>query len=204
MQRTRGHRIVGPLRVHAEERHWLSAGALAAYAIAASVAAAGASAYASYAQGQQQQDIAKYQGKLQQNQAAATEAQAQSASDTLREQDRRVMAQQRAIVGGEGLSTEGSPLMILLDSSEQAQLEQQRVKYGGSLQAAGFQNQAKLLTYEGAQYARAGGITTGTTLITGAASAVGNYARLTSGSGGGINSRSYYNTGGYGQGYYAP
>ena len=172
--------------------------AVAIASVAVAAVAAGVGAYGQYAAAQQQQDVAKYQGKLQQNQAAAVQAQAQSASDTLREQDRRVMAQQRAIVGGEGLSTEGSPLMILLDSTEQAQLEQQRVKYGGSLQAAGFQNQAKLLNYEGAQYARAGYTQAGTTLLTGAASAAGNYARLNTGSGG------FYNTGGYGQGYYAP
>jgi hypothetical protein len=187
LERRRGHRIVGPLAVHVEERHFaISATTVALASLAVAAVSAGVGAYASYAQAQQQQDVAKYQAKLEQNRAQAAQQQAQSASDTLREQDRRIMAQQRAIVGGEGLSMEGSPLMILMDSAEQAQLEQQRVKYGGSLQAAGLQNQAKLLRYEGAQYARAGGVTAGTTLVTGASSALANYARYSGQSGGGI------------------
>lgn len=193
----RSHRIVGPLPVHVEARHWI----IAVAGLAVAVAGAATTAYSQYQQGQQQQDVAKYQAKLQTNQAQAVTNQAQTAEDTIREQDRRVMAQQRAIVGGEGLSTEGSPLMILMDSAEQAQLEQARVRYGGSLQAAGFQNQAKLTAYGGAQYAQAGYVGAGSTLLTGASNALANYNRLRTSSGGALSG---YNPGGYGQGYYAP
>src|SRR5258705_515288 len=148
-------------------------------AVVATVVAAAVSAYGAYESGQQQEAQAKYQSKIAKNQAAATQNAAQVAEQNRREQDRRIMAEQRALVGGSGLSTEGAPLFVMLDSAKEAELDAIRLRYGGSLQTGGFLDQAKLFEYQGGQAARAGEITAGTTLLTGAASAVGGYGRAT-------------------------
>jgi hypothetical protein len=171
---------VGPLAVHAEDRHWAIA------AVVATVIAAAVSAYAAYEAGQQQEAMAKYQSKIAKNQAQAAQNAAQVAESNHREQDRRIMAEQRALVGGSGLSTEGAPLFVMLDSAKQAELDAIRLRYGGQLQAGGFLDQAKLFQYEGRQAAQAGELAAGTTLLTGAASAAGGYARTRTPSTGGI------------------
>jgi hypothetical protein len=146
-------------------------------AVVATVVAAAVSAYAQYEAGQQQQAQAKYQSKIARNQAQAAQNAAQVAEANRREQDRRIMAEQRALVGGSGLSTEGAPLFVMLDSAKEAELDALRLRYGGTLQAGGFLDQSRLLTYQGEQAARAGEIGAGTTLLTGASSAVGIYGR---------------------------
>jgi len=170
-ERRRGHRIVGPIPPYREERHWAIAAAVAV------VVAAAVSAYAAYEAGQQQEAQAKYQSKIAKNQAQAAKNAAEVAEANRREQDRRIMAEQRALVGGSGLSTEGAPLFVLLDSVKEAELDAIRLRYGGKLQEGGFLDQSALLQYQGRQAARAGEITAGTTLLTGAASAVGGYGR---------------------------
>lgn len=157
-----------------------------AVAIAGVVVAAAAAAAAQYQAAQQQEAQAKYQTKIAKNQAQASKNAAQVAEDNRREQDRRIMAEQRGLVGGSGLSTEGAPLFVMLDSAKEAELDAIRLRYGGSLQAGGFLDQSKLFQYQGAQAARAGEISAGTTLLTGAANAVGMYARSQGGGGGGI------------------
>ena len=119
-----------------------------AWAIAAvvvAVVAAAASAYGQYEAGQQQEAQAKYQSKIAKNQAQAARNAAQVAEDNRRNQDRRIMAEQRALTGGSGLSTEGAPLFVMLDSAKEAELDAIRLRYGGSLQAGGFLDQSKML-----------------------------------------------------------
>lgn len=169
--RARGHRIVGPLSPHAQERHWAIA------AVVATVVAAAVSAYGAYEAGQQQQQEAQYRSKVAKNQAEQAKEAASVAEQNRREDDRRIMATQRAAIGGAGLSTEGTPLFVLLDTAEQSQLDALRIRYGGASTAAGLTDEAKHLIYQGDQYAKAGYIGAGTTLLTGASSATGAYAR---------------------------
>lgn len=169
----RGHHIVGPIEPHTGERHWVIA------AVVATVVAAAVSAYGAYEAGQQAEAQAKYQSKIARNQAQAAKNAAEVAEQNRRERDRRIMAEQRALVGGSGLSTEGAPLLVMLDSAKEAELDAIRLRYGGSLQSGGFLDQAKLFQFQGRQAAQAGTTQAGTTLITGATSAVGTYGRAT-------------------------
>jgi len=165
-------------------------------AVVAVVVASAVSAYAAYEQGQQQEAQAKYQSKIATNQAQAAKNAAAVAEANRREQDRRIMAEQRALVGGSGLSTEGAPLFVMLDSAKEAELDAIRLRYGGTLQQGGFLDQAQLLQYQGRQAARAGEITAGTTLLTGASSAVGAYGQAQQTSYSGAKSPRYGGGGG--------
>ena len=146
-------------------------------AVIVAVIAAGVSAYAQSEQAAAQERQAKYNRKVAENQAQAATNAALVSEDIQREHDQRILAQQRALVGGAGLTTEGSELLVMIDSAKQAELDAVRVRYGGELQAGGLEDQAALFGFSGRQARRAGQIAVGTTLLTGASSAYGGYQR---------------------------
>ena len=191
----RGHRIVGPLRPsHRAERHWV----IAVVGIAVTVAAAATSAYASYESAQQQaaaqKATGKYNAQLAENQAQqarnealnakyAAEVQAKQRED----HTRRVLASQRVAAGASGITTEGSPLAVMMDQASQGAYEAALIRYGGETQQAGYLNQGNVFDTQGA-FARfssdfsasaaeeAGAYRAGTTLLSGVGSAASQYA----------------------------
>src|SRR5882672_5890633 len=107
----------------------------ATVAVIAVLAAAG-SAYAAYAQSQAQAQAADYQRKVAKNQAQAAKQAADIAAENARTQHQRIMAAQRARIGASGiLGTEGSPLLVQMESAEQAALDEARIRYAGETQA---------------------------------------------------------------------
>jgi len=151
-----------------------------AFAIVGAVAAivgAVVAAYDTYESGQQQQAASEYNKKVARNQAQAARDAASIQEEAVRDRDRRLLARQRAEVGASGYTAEGSPLSVMLDSAQEAELEALRVRYGGAAQAAGAQSDAQLQSFYGKNASRAGTIGAGTTLLTGAAQAAGAYGR---------------------------
>lgn len=144
------------------------------------VVAAGIGAYSASEQAAAQEQQAKYNKRVASNQAQATQNAAAVAEDNQREHDRRVLAQQRALAGGAGLSTEGSALLVMIDSAKQAELDAVRIRYGGAQSAQGLEDQAGLFGSAATQAKKQGQIGVGTTLLTGASNAVGSYARYKS------------------------
>src|SRR3990167_2413712 len=111
--------------------------------IAGAIAALGTivSAYAAYQSGQQQAKALDYQAKVARNQATAAQQAAQVAAENARERNRRVLASQRARIGASGvIGSEGSSLLVQLESAEQAALEEARIRYGGEVQATGLES----------------------------------------------------------------
>src|SRR3990167_5430894 len=90
------------------------------------------SAYAAYQSGQQQAKALDYQAKVARNQATAAQQAAQVAAENARERNRRVLASQRARIGASGvIGSEGSPLLVQLESAEQAALGEATIPDGG-------------------------------------------------------------------------
>src|SRR3990167_3388637 len=115
--------------------------------IAGAIAALGTivSAYAAYQSGQQQAKALDYQAKVARNQATAAQQAAQVAAENARERNRRVLASQRARIGASGvIGSEGSSLLVQLESAEQAALEEARIRYGGEVQATGLESAERL------------------------------------------------------------
>lgn len=117
-----------------------------AYAIvAAAVVAALASAYATYSTSQAQQQASRYNAKLANNQAINAQNAAKVEMDNRRELYKRQMAAQRAAIGGSGVDpSEGSPLLVQLDSAEQAALDLARVRYEGEVRSTSYQSEVNL------------------------------------------------------------
>lgn len=180
LPRVRGHRIAGPVITRDRARHWGAETAAAigfTFAEAAAVAGTAASAagtavsvYAAAAQGQRAREADRYNAKVAQSQAAAAQQSAAVQEAAIRERNQRVQASARAALGESGITTEGSPLLVLMDNARQAELEARLTRAEGDRAAAGYQSQSRLLNYYGGQAASAGYLQAGTTLLTGAGS----------------------------------
>src|SRR3990167_1354880 len=150
--------------------------------IAAAVASTAVTAYSAYAQAQQQQ-ASKYNAKVAANQAEAARNAAAVRAQQAALQHRRVAAANVAAAGSSGVEVAaGSPLLVLADEAMNADLEQQRIRYGGELEASTQRANERLFRFQGRQAAAAGGLRTGTTLLSGASSFAQRYG---SGFGGG-------------------
>jgi hypothetical protein len=147
---------------------WIIAG------IIATVAAAAVSAYGMYAQAQQQAAAGKYNAKIAENQAVAAKQAAGMRADTVRERARRIEATNVARAASGGIvPTSGSPLYVMADNAMQAELDAQRVEYGGDVEAAGYNAQARLARYGAGQASEAGMFRAGSTLLSGAVTSAG-------------------------------
>jgi hypothetical protein len=146
---------------------------IAAYAAIASVAATVAttaiSAYSSYQQGQQAEKAGKYNAQVAENQAIMVRQAAGVREEQHRARVRALAGQQRAGVGASGVEEAGSPLLVMADTLQQAELDAQRIRYGGEVSATGYESQARLQRYQGGQYATAGMLGAGQSLLSGAA-----------------------------------
>ena len=168
-ERRRGHQVVGPVTPHQQRRHYTAAIIIAAVGVAL---AAGASAYGI----QQQRQATQYNRKVAENQALSARQAAQANADDRRDKLRRVLAQQRANIGGSNVEGSlGSPLLVQIDSARQAELEALRIQHGGEQAALGFETQAAYAKYAGRQAQVASGAQAGTSLLSGTTSVVGAY-----------------------------
>jgi hypothetical protein len=176
-ERARGHRraALGDVGLsHRGARHYES---LAYVAAAAAIAGAAISAYGAYSAGQARQEAGRYD-------AAVAERQAQEARDAARvdaENQARVtqreQATRRARAADSGVEPSyGSPLLGLMEDARLAELDQQRILYGGELRGSGFEANARLQRYQGAQAGRAGTLGAGINLLSGVSSAARGYA----------------------------
>jgi hypothetical protein len=134
--------------------------------------------YAAYEQAQTQEKFFKYNAKVAENQAMGERMRAQVAANQQREQHRRVIASQRALYGSTGVEgSSGSPLLVIADSAQQAELDAQIIMAGGEGRAIGFQSQAALSRFQGRNAAASGYANAGSTLLSGAAGVAANYYR---------------------------
>ena len=136
--------------------------------IVATVASTALGAYQSYQQGQQNQALAKYNARVAENQALQARYAAQVKEEQHRARILRLAGTARAGVGASGIEESGSPLLVMADSLEQAELDAQRIRYGGEVSAQGLESEARLQRFMGRQAASAGLFNAGGTLLSGA------------------------------------
>lgn len=142
------------------------------------IAAAAAQAYATYQAGQAQAAGLRFQAEQAENQAIAARQAAAVREQQSRERLDRVRAIARARASASGIiSSEGSPLLILLENARQAEFEAQLIRYGGEVQAQAAGQEAQLRLFGSRSAQRAGMIGAGTSLLSGVASAASIYAR---------------------------
>lgn len=144
-------------------------------ALAVGVAAAGTSAYAAHEQGEQQAKVAKYNQRVAENQAAMAEDQGKLAAEGERDRQRRLMATQHARQAASGVvTTEGSPLVVQMDSARQAERDLQLLRYGTDVRATGWASEAELQRGYSSYARRAGNLNAGVSLLAGAGSTAAN------------------------------
>jgi hypothetical protein len=142
-------------------------GVEAIVAVVASVVAAGASAYGAYSSGQAASEAADYNAKVADIQGKSAQDAADLEAEDRRKRGRALLGTQLATAGASGVALEGSPLLMMVDSGVNEELEARRIQYKGYLAALGAGSQAALSRYQGSQTARAGQIGAGTSLLRG-------------------------------------
>ena len=143
--------------------------------IALVAASALASAYASYQSGRAQQDAANFNSAMANQQAKQARDVAKIKEENYREQVRRHMATMRAQYSASGVTMEGTPLMVMMDSAREAERDAQRIRYGGELESWAYEGESGLQKMIGKQAYKAGMVGAGTSLLSGASRAYGMY-----------------------------
>ena len=131
-------------------------------AIIATAASVAGSVYAAH----QASQAAEYNAEVAQAQGKAAMDAAAAEAEDQRRRARYILGTQLARTASTGLALEGSPLLVMVDSAAEAELEAQRTLYKGHLAAIGAQSRADLSRMEGRQRATAGYLHAGTTLLT--------------------------------------
>lgn len=145
-------------------------------AVIAAVAAAGTAAYSANEQGKNAKDVAEYNSEMQRR--AALDAEQRGAIDAAdkRQEVRRLIARQHAVMGGSGMDpNSGTNLGLMTETAGQGELDSLKIKYNAQRQAAGLNSQAELTTAQGNAAQSAGQLNAAGSLLSGASKAAGYY-----------------------------
>lgn len=118
-------------------------------------------------QGQQASRAAKYNARVAENNAIAARQTAEFEEARQRQRASRVLASQRAALGASGVALEGSPLLAMADSAEQAELDALAIRYSGSVEEARHKSQAAADRLQASAARRAGYFGAATSLLRG-------------------------------------
>ena len=136
--------------------------------VVAAVLSAAVTAYSSYAQGQAASQAARYNARVAEQQAESARQAAAADAETRRRQLDRVLGTQRARYGASGvIPSEGSPLLVMMESEEEAALDVARVRHGGAAAAHGLGLESTILRRQSAQARRQGYLSGTSALLTG-------------------------------------
>ena len=128
------------------------------------IVAAAIAAGASVAGGLQQQEQAKVNAQVLEDQARVQKQAAALEADTLRRQAEAVKSRQRAAYAASGVTLEGSPLQVLEDTAAEAELDALAIRWSGSVAEAQSRRQAAEARLAGRMAAGADPIAFGVTL----------------------------------------
>ena len=150
---------------------------IAAGAIVA-ILGAGVSAYSQIRQGQQAEAVGRYNARVAEQQATSARQAAAADAETKRRQLDRILGSQRARYGASGvIASEGSPLLVMMQSEEEAALDVARVRYGGTAQSYGLEAEAQLQRRQGRALKRQSYLSASGTFLQGLGTAAGTYAK---------------------------
>lgn len=138
----------------------------------AGLAGTAVSAVGAIQAGNAQNDAAKYNAQIADNNAAAEKQRATYDANLIRDERRRTVGAQRAAMAANGLDvSSGSPVAVLGDTTGQAEMDILARLYGGDSAATAYRNDAQRMRIEGKAAKQAGTIGAGSTLLTGFGSA---------------------------------
>jgi hypothetical protein len=148
--------------------------ALIGVGVAAAIAGAAISAYSAVQGAKERQAAFKYNRDVATNQAQAARDAAGVAAQIRENEIRRILGAQSARLGASGIvPTEGSPLLVQMESAQQGALDLARIRYAGETQATSFTSQGILQGFYGSMARRAGNLQAGASIIGGIGSAAG-------------------------------
>ena len=148
-------------------------------AAAAAVAAAGVTAYAAVKQGEAADENAKFNAKMAGREAESRRNAAAAAAEDARRRHEILFGEQRNKYGASGvLIEEGSPLLVMMNSEEEAALDVARIKHGGREAATTLTLEGQAERWRGRQARSAGYLGAGAALLQGVSSAAGAYGRM--------------------------
>lgn len=122
------------------------------------------------AQAQAQAD--EYNAKTAEYNAAVARQEAQAQELQARRENRKFIGRQHAAVGKSGATTAGSPLLTFAESAKVSELDALNIRYTGARTSDIQLRQARLDRIKGGNALKAGNIRAGTSLLTGATTAV--------------------------------
>lgn len=149
---------------------------LAIMAIAASAVGTGVSVYSQNQQAKSQELAAKYNNDLAEAEAKNAELEAAERMKRQQIEKRQHMGRVRAELAAQGtLTTSGTPLAILGETSAMANLAIADAARASNMQAASYRSQGKMGLWEAAQFRSASNISNIGTGLQGLSSAAGSY-----------------------------
>lgn len=163
---------------------------------AVAVVGAGVSAYAASEQAAAQKKATQFNEKQARNQMLLASYAADQRAKQAADRHRRVMAAQRVATGASGITTEGSPLVVMMDTAAEAAYQEGLIRYGGQQQTEGYLAEARLQGFYGDQATKAGYFNAGRSLLSGASAVAGAYGQHRAASLGSTGVPSSYGTGG--------
>ena len=181
IREARGHRHVGGV-LGATLPCGLGEGRERHYAAIPLIIAAITTAISTYAASESAAAQQRYQAKVAKNQAINAQNLAAAEANRRRDLYNRQLASQRAAIGTSGVEAgEGSPLLVQMDSAEQAALDIANVRYQGEVRSADYRAEQNLMKWKARSTERLGYIEAGTSLLKGASKGYGAYARGSTG-----------------------
>ena len=123
--------------------------------------------------GRAQASAANTQAQIQQQQATRERQNAAAQEEDFRRRASRLKAERRAGLGAQGVTGEGTPLLVDEDIAAEAELQALRIRNGGQVNETRLRQQAGLTAAGGAAKRKAGFFRAGASLLSGLNEAFG-------------------------------
>ena len=145
--------------------------------IAAGTALAGTvvSVVSQIEQGESQKKWSEYNAAVAERDAVAAQQSAEYDASQKRKETAKLIGRQRALYGKAGVTFEGSPLELMEETASQGELDALMIEREGKLKAGNYQSEAALSRMKGSSAQKAGYYGAGSSLLTGASSAMTAY-----------------------------
>ena len=141
---------------------------IAAFAAVAAVASAAVSAVGAIQQGKAAEAAGKFNAEVARQQAEQERLIAERDARRFRQEQSRLLARSRALRAGQGVTGEGTPLLVDEATAGEIELGALTIRHGGLVRATRLEQQAQLDKFRGRSARQAGFIRAGSTLLTGA------------------------------------
>ena len=136
-------------------------------ALIATAVSAGVSAYSSHEQGKSAAAAAKVNAQIAEREADQRRTAGRLEAERMRRERIRLAAAQRAGYAKSGVTSEGTPLQVMIQSAAEEELNAQLTQYNYEIGAQRSESEASLYRFGGKVARRAGNMQAGTSLLSG-------------------------------------